>query len=91
MPSRRRWPAVTLFDCSPRARTRLPLAAAALDLPRGRKRRGWKRDFLAAVREAAGDLEGLSEKQLANTIRAHRRERGKAGLTVVAEAAKASA
>lgn len=72
-------------------RQRLPLAAATLDLPRGRKRRGWKRDFLAAVREAAGDLEGLSEKQLANTIRAYRRERGKSGLTVVAEAAKASA
>lgn len=62
-------------------RQRLPLAAAALDLSRGRKRRGWKRDFLAAVREAAGDLGGLSEKQLANTIRAYRRERGKSGLS----------
>jgi hypothetical protein len=72
-------------------RQRLPLAAAARDLPRGRKRPGWKRDFLAAVREAAGDLEGLSEKQLADTIRAYRRERAKSGLTVVAEAAKAFA
>lgn len=72
-------------------RQRLPLAAAARDLPRGRKRPGWKRDFLAAVREASGDLEGVSEKQLADTIRAYRRERGKSGLTVVAEAAKASA
>ena len=56
-----------------------------------RDRPGWKRDFLAAVREAAGDLGGLSEKQLAETIRTYRRERGKPGLTVVAEAAKASA
>lgn len=72
-------------------RQRLPLAAAARDLPRGRKRAGWKREFLAAVRAAAGDLEGLSEKQLADTIRAYRRERGKSGLTVVAEAAQASA
>ncbi len=72
-------------------RQRLPLAAAAMDLPRGRKRPGWKRDFLAAVREASGALEGLSEKQLADTIRTYRRERGKSGLTVVAEAAKASA
>ena len=65
-------------------RQRLPLAAAAKDLPRGRKRPGWKRDFLAAVREAAGDFEGLSEKQLADTLRAYRRERGKSSLTVVA-------
>ena len=69
----------------------MPLAAAARDLLRGRKRPGWKRDFLAAVREASGALEGLSEKQLAVTIRAYRRERGRSGLTVVAEAAKASA
>ena len=72
-------------------RQRLPLAAAARDLPRGRKRPGWKRDFLAAVREASGALEGLSETQLAETIRTYRRERGTPGLTVVAEAAKASA
>jgi len=39
----------------------------------------------------SGDLEGLSEKQLANAIRAHRRGPGKSGLTVVAEAATASA
>ena len=72
-------------------RRRLPLAAAARDLPRGRKRPGWKRDFLAAIREASGDLAGVSEKHLADTIRAYRRERGKSSLTVVAEAAKASA
>ena len=47
------------------------------DLPRRRTRGRWKRDFLAAVREASGALEGLSEKQLADTIRTYRRERGK--------------
>lgn len=72
-------------------RQRLPLAVAARDLPRGRKRPGWARDFRAAVGEAAGDLDGVSQKQIADAIRAYRRERGKAGLTVVAEAAKASA
>ena len=72
-------------------RQRLPLAATAGDLRQGRTRPGWKRDFLAAVRKAAGDLGDLSEKQLAVTIRAYRRERGRSGLTVVAEAAKASA
>ena len=72
-------------------RQRLPLAAAARDLPRGRKRPGWKAEFTSAVREAASDLNGMSEKQIADTIHAYRRERGKSGLTVVAEAAKASA
>ena len=62
-----------------------------MDLRQGRTRPSWKRDFLATVRKAAGDLDGLSEKQLAVTIRAYRRERGRSGLTVVAEAAKASA
>ena len=60
-------------------RQRLPLAAATLDLPRGRKRHGWRRDFLAAVREAAGDLEGLSEKQLATPIRSYSARRTKGG------------
>ena len=72
-------------------RRRLPLAAAARDLPRGRKRPGWKRDFTAAIREASGDLADVSERQLADTIHAYRRERRKPSLTVVAEAAKASA
>ena len=72
-------------------RRRLPLAAAARDLPRGRKRPGWKRDFLAAVREASGDLADVSERQLTDTVRAYRRERRKSSLTVVAETIKASA
>ena len=57
------------------------------DLPRGRTRGPWKRDFLGAVREASGAFEGLSEKQLADTIRTYRRERGKSGATVVVEVA----
>ena len=72
-------------------RQRLPLAAAAKDLPRGRKRPGWKAAFTSAAREAARDLNGVSEKQIADTIHAYRRERGTSGLAVVAEATKASA
>ena len=49
------------------------------DLPRGRTRGPWKRAFLGAVRKASGAFEGLSEKQLADTIRTYRRERGKSG------------
>lgn len=72
-------------------RLRLPLAAAARDLPRGRKRSGWRAEVTAAVREAASDLDSLSEKQIADVIHGYRRERGTSGLTVVAEATKASA
>ena len=56
-----------------------------------RDRPGWKRDFLAAVREASGALEGLSEKQRADTIRTYRRERGTSGATVAAEVARRNA
>jgi hypothetical protein len=44
---------------------RLPLAAAAKDLLRGRRRRGRKKDFLEAIREAAADLEGVSSEDIA--------------------------
>lgn len=70
---------------------RLPLAAAARDLPRGRKRPGWKREFRAALQEAARDLDGVSEGQILEAVRTYRKERSKPGLTVVAEAAEATA
>ena len=56
-----------------------------------RDRPGWKRDLVAAVREAAGDLGELSERQRAETILTYRRERGKSGATVVAEVARRNA
>jgi hypothetical protein len=72
-------------------RRRLPLADVAKDLPRGRKRVGWKRAFLASVREAATELTGVSDEQIADTVNAYRRDRVKSGLTVVAEAASQTA
>ncbi len=72
-------------------RRRLPLADVAKDLPRGRKRLGWKRDFLASVREAATELTGVSDKQIADAVNTYRRDRVKAVLTVVAEAAPQTA
>lgn len=56
---------------------RLPLAVVARDLPRGRKRRGWKAEFLRAVRDAASDLESLSERDILETVQQARRERGR--------------
>ena len=67
---------------------RLPLAAAAKDLPRGRKRSGWKREFRAALLEAAQELNGVSEEQVLEAVKTYRKERAKPGLTVVAEAAE---
>ena len=68
-------------------RRRLPLADVARDLPPGRKRLGWKRDFLASVREAAVELGGVSDRQITDAAHAYRRDRVKSVLTVVAEAA----
>lgn len=69
---------------------RLPLAAAAKDLPRGRKRRGWKKEFLEAIREAAADLEGVSSEDIAAAVKSYRRERSRPELRVVAEAVEAT-
>jgi hypothetical protein len=66
---------------------RLPLANLAQDLPRGRKRPGWKREFLKALRDASADLEGVSEREVLDAIRRVRTQRNRPELTVVAEAA----
>jgi hypothetical protein len=54
----------------------LPLAAVYQDLPRGRKRPGWKREFTRNL-EAAADLSGVSESQVAEAIRGFRFEKSK--------------
>lgn len=70
---------------------RLPLAEQARDLPRGRKRAGWKEELRAALREGAVDLEGTSQSEITRTLKSYRRERKKPELTVVAEAVEATA
>lgn len=67
---------------------RLPLADVAKDLPRGRKRRGWKREFLKTLSDASDDLRDVSEKHVLDAIRRVRSQRNKPELTVVAEAAE---
>ena len=67
---------------------RLPLAEIARDLPRGRNRAGWKREFLKTLQNASADLEGVSEKQILDAVRKIRAQRRKPELTVVAEAAE---
>ncbi len=57
------------------------------DLPRGRKRPGWKEEFLSALQEAARDMGPVSEAEILETIRQYRQERrAKLEITVAAEA-----
>jgi hypothetical protein len=56
------------------------------DLPRGRKRRGWKKEFLESLTEAAKDMGEISEEEILRTVRSYRRKRRRAPeITVAAE------
>jgi hypothetical protein len=54
------------------------------DLPRGRKRRGWK-EFLESLTEAAKEIGEVSDEEILQTVRAYRKERRAPEITVVAE------
>ena len=55
------------------------------DLPRGRKRRGWKKEFLESLTEVARDIGEVSDEQILRTVRAYRKERRAPEITVAAE------
>jgi len=55
------------------------------DLPRGKKRRGWKKEFLASLTEAARDMGEVSEEEILRTVRSYRKERRAPEITVVAQ------
>jgi hypothetical protein len=55
------------------------------DLPRGRKRRGWKKEFLKSLTEAAKEIGEVSDEEILQTVRAYRKERRAPEITVVAE------
>ena len=38
------------------------------DLPRGKKRRGWKKEFLESLTEAAKDIGEVSEEEILRTV-----------------------
>ena len=72
--------------------SRLPLASAHKDLPRGRKRARWKKDILQSVHKAAVDLGDISEEQILKTVREYRSGRKKPPeITVVARTKKKTA
>lgn len=64
---------------------RMGLADLHRDLPRGRKRRGWKKEFLESLAEAAKDIGEVSEEEILRTVRSYRRERRAPEITVAAE------
>lgn len=64
---------------------RMSRASLYRDLPRGRKRRGWKKEFLESLAEAAKDIGEVSEEEILRTVRSYRRERRTPEITVAAE------
>jgi hypothetical protein len=70
----------------------IPRASAYKDLPKGRKRAGWKKDFLRNVQKAAADLGDISEEEILRTVREYRSGRKKLPeITVVARSKKKTA
>lgn len=55
------------------------------DLPRGRKRRGWKKEFLVSLSEAAKDIGEISEDEVLRAVRTCRRQKRAPEITVAAE------
>jgi hypothetical protein len=55
------------------------------DLPPGRKRAGWKKEFLEALSDAAKDIGEISQEEIQRTIRDYRAERRVPEITVAAE------
>lgn len=65
---------------------RLPLAEVAKDLPPGRRRRGWKREFLQSVRDAAREMPVMSDDEILNVVKQSRRMRSRPEISVAAKA-----
>jgi hypothetical protein len=70
----------------------IPLASACKDLPKGRKRAGWKKEFLQSIQKAAGDLGNISEENILKAVREYRSGRKKLPeITVVARSKEKTA
>lgn len=70
----------------------IPVASAYKDLPKGRKRAGWKEEFQQSIQKAAGDLGDISEEKILKTVREYRSGRKKLPeITVVARSKKKTA
>lgn len=56
------------------------------DMPRGRKRKGWKKEFFESLKSAAEDIGDVTEHVILRTVDSYRREKRTREITVVAEA-----
>src|SRR5262249_59114739 len=54
-----------------------PLASAYADLRKGRRRAGWRKDFLRRLQKAGTGLADISEEQILKTVREYRSGRKK--------------
>lgn len=68
-----------------RLEKRMTRADLYKDLPRGPKRRGWKKEFLESLTEAAKDIGEVRDEEILRTVRAYRKERRAPEITVAAE------
>ena len=64
---------------------RMGKAGLYKDIQPGRKRRGWKKEFLKSLNEAAKDIGEVSEEEVSRIVRTYRREKRAAEITVAAE------
>jgi hypothetical protein len=55
------------------------------DIPRGKKRRGWKKEFLESLAETAEAMGAVSEEEISRTVRTYRKEKRAPEITVAAE------
>jgi hypothetical protein len=79
---------IRLRDLANELQEQLPRATVWQDLPRGRKRAGWKCEFTRTLEAAAKDLSGVTESQIAEAIRGFRAERKKLPEITVAPSKK---
>lgn len=68
-----------------RIERRMSKAALFRDLPRGKKRRGWKKEFVESLTAAAKDMGQVSEEEILRAVRSYRKERRAPRITVSAE------
>jgi len=60
---------IPLHSLAMELQKQLPRASVSRDLPRGRKRAGWKKDFLRSLEAAATEMGDASEEEILKTVR----------------------
>ena len=88
LPARGRQPVevrIPVRELADEIEEQLPWADVYEDLPRGRKRAGWKRRFARSLEAAAGDLLGVTKSQIVETIGAYRNDKKRLPEITVAE------